>query len=214
MGEKVDNICYIFGGYLPEFNSNLVKQINNNDFVICADNGLKSAENNKIKPNLIIGDFDSYEGTVPSNANVIVLPVEKDDTDLHFAAKEGIDRGYRKFVLSGVTGGRLDMTMATVSTLYYLFKNSDMVQVLDKTSSMYITDTEITLNKPEKACYLSVFPINGRAEGVTILGAKYNAENLTLNPEFPLGVSNSFNDDTVNISVKNGTLLIIVFFED
>ena len=50
------------------------------DFVIAADAGLLHLAKLHIKPDLMLGDFDSL-GYVPSGENVEVCPVRKDDTD-------------------------------------------------------------------------------------------------------------------------------------
>lgn len=47
------------------------------------------------------------------------------------------------------------------------------------------------------------------ARGVTIQGAKYCVEDVTLTGSFPLGVSNSFTGKNAEISTKEGKLLII-----
>ena len=55
-------------------------------------------------PDLVVGDFDSL-GRRPSHPNVIQLPSAKDDTDMVYALREGLDRGFRRFVLLGGVGG-------------------------------------------------------------------------------------------------------------
>ena len=47
------------------------------------------------------------------------------------------------------------------------------------------------------------------AEGVTIQGGKYDAENVNLSAGFPLGVSNHFEGRPVTVSVENGSLLVL-----
>ena len=42
-----------------------------------------------------------------------------------------------------------------------------------------------------------------------ISGAKYNVENATLTPNFPLGMGNDFAADFAEISVKEGKLLVM-----
>ena len=54
---------------------------------------------------------------------------------------------------------------------------------------------------------------DGACQGVTIRGAKYGAEDVTLTNAFPLGVSNEFIiDEEAEITVEDGTLLITVFW--
>ena len=46
-------------------------------FVICADGGYAQAVEAGIKPDLIIGDLDSYKGDIPKDVPIEKLPVEK-----------------------------------------------------------------------------------------------------------------------------------------
>jgi thiamine pyrophosphokinase len=56
---------------------------------------------------------------------------------------------------------------------------------------------------------ISVFAFGGKARGVTLCGLKYTAEDITLTPEFALGVSNELTEDECSISVSDGALLIM-----
>ena len=56
---------------------------------------------------------------------------------------------------------------------------------------------------------VSVFCIDGRAEGVSIKGLKYELNDAGITSDFPLGVSNSFAARQAEISVKSGRLLIM-----
>ena len=47
------------------------------DFVIAADGGLKYLDALGVKPDLVLGDFDSL-GRVPAGGNVLRYPPEKD----------------------------------------------------------------------------------------------------------------------------------------
>ena len=68
------------------------------DFYICCDSGLKHREGLGIAPDLIVGDFDSYENPYLA-AETMVLPCEKDDTDTVFAVKAALKRGFQDFLL-------------------------------------------------------------------------------------------------------------------
>ena len=67
--------------------------------------------------------------------------------------------------------------------------------------------------KVSNSRYLSVFSASDISEGVSESGVKYLLDNVTLSRSFPLGVSNEFAADKAVISVKKGTLLIIVSYE-
>lgn len=74
------------------------------------------------KPNLIVGDFDSYSGNLPDDREVIKLNSHKDDTDLLHCIEVALSRGYDDFVILAATGGRFDHTFANISVLMYLAK--------------------------------------------------------------------------------------------
>ena len=93
------------------------------DFIIACDAGLASLEHIGAVPNIIVGDFDSYNG-VPSGENVVILPREKDDTDSAYALKLGLARGFTKFILHGALGGaRISHSVANMLLLVFLKKN-------------------------------------------------------------------------------------------
>ena len=56
---------------------------------------------------------------------------------------------------------------------------------------------------------LSVFCMGADAEGVTIRGTQYTLERGTLRAGFPLGVSNHFTGEQAQITVENGSLLVL-----
>ena len=135
--------------------------------------------------------------------------MEKDETDTHLAYLEGAKRGYTAFRVYGGVGGREDHTFANYSLLLYAKnRGHSMTLVGDGYESFVIKNESVTLSGRPGAT-LSVFAFGGSASGVNILGAKYEARDVTLHPEFPLGVSNSFLRGEVWLSVKDGALLVM-----
>ena len=59
--------------------------------------------------------------------------------------------------------------------------------------------------------YFSLFPLEGRAEGVCVQGAFYELDNATLTPDFPIGVSNEWakNRGPVTVRIDKGALAVI-----
>ena len=64
------------------------------DVIVCADSGMEYARRCGLVPSIVLGDFDSYRGSLPSHTEILRLPVEKDDTDTLLAIKLGIEKGY------------------------------------------------------------------------------------------------------------------------
>ena len=112
-----DRICYVVGAM--SLSMNLRPYPAPGDYVIAADRGYDSLMAFGVHPDLVVGDFDSL-GHTPNHPNVIQLPAEKDDTDMFFALRKGLELGYRRFVLLGGVGGRMEHTYANLQLLDWL----------------------------------------------------------------------------------------------
>lgn len=196
--------CYIFGA-IPIDTFNFI--INKNDIVIAADAGIKNTHKFNIKPDFIIGDFDSL-GYTPTDSNTIIHPIEKDDTDTMLAVKFGFEKGYNNFRIFGGIGGRLDHTFANIQTASYIAENDGNAVFYGKNECFtVIKNNEIKFPKESKG-NISIFALED-CKNVNINGLYYELENGCLSPDFPLGVSNKFNNKEATISIEEGKLLII-----
>ena len=202
----MEKTCYIAGA---GDNTGTDFKINEGDCVIAADGGVKILEKLNITPDYILGDFDSL-GYVPKGDNVIRYKVMKDDTDMMLAVGLAMEKGYNNIVIYGGTKGkRIDHTFANIQVMLYASKRDVNIKMIDDVNTYYmITNRKITIPKQEKGD-LSVFAIGGDAKEVTIKGALYHAEKVTIEPDSTLSVSNSFIGNEVEIEVKDGSLLII-----
>lgn len=198
--------CWIFGAGsfygLPE-------AIQPGDFVIAADGGWRVCRELDITPDLLLGDFDSLS-EVPDFEHILRLPVEKDDTDMVRAVKEGLAKGEKEFhLLGGMGGRRSDHTVANMQTLAYLAAHGAKGWLYgdgERYTAICGPDT-LTLASRGSGI-LSVFCLGADVAGVTIRGAQYELENAALTAFFPLGVSNHFVGKAVRVSVDSGCLLI------
>lgn len=178
------------------------------DLLIAADGGLPAVERMGLVPQLVIGDFDSL-GHAPNHPNTIILPTEKDDTDMAAAIKLGLERGYRRFALYGGTGGRLAHTLANLQLLDGLAQQGFRgFLVGDGTVATALCGGTLTF-PTHMSGYLSLFCHSGQASGVTLTGLKYSLSNATLTGSTPLGVSNEFTGQPARVTVENGVLLIL-----
>ena len=202
----MEKTCVIFcaGGF-----DGLVEPIGPQDLVIAADGGLAHVQKLGLAPQVILGDFDSL-GQAPVGDNVLRYPVEKDDTDSMLALREGLRRGFRRFLLYGALDGpRLDHTVANFQALAFLAERGAF-GILAGADTMAAVIRNGTLRFPKEARgIVSVFCLGPDAEGVTIRNLQYPLEGGTLTAAFPLGVSNHFIGKSGEISVAQGCLLVL-----
>lgn len=200
--------CVIVGGAAIADYDYIRSFLRDTDYVIFCDSGLAHSKPLGVTPDLIVGDFDSIENP-HMDVETIVLPCEKDDTDTFFAAKEGLRRGFRDYLLIGVIGGRLDHSLGNVSILMYLKSQSASGVILDDYSQM-----EIVMDEPvcidDSWAYFSLLCLDGTAEGITVDNAKYPLNNGVITSSFAYGVSNEvFPGKTAIVQVRKGSLLLI-----
>lgn len=184
------------------------EKLRDDDYVIYCDSGLKHMKELRAKASLIVGDFDSHEN--PNlDAETIVLPCEKDDTDSMFAVKEGIKRGFADFLLIGVVGARLDHSLCNISALLYLENREKNAIIIDDHSEIELVGSK-TKTVDCSYPYFSLINLFGDADGITVKNAKYPLENATISAEYQYGVSNEpLPDSSAEITVSKGKLLLI-----
>lgn len=182
------------------------------DRVIACDLGFEYAKKMNITPDVVLGDFDSYdiekvkaEGFLP-----IVYPSKKDDSDTVLAIKHAISKGFDNIVITCALGGRTDHLLANIQALVYAKEQgANATIVSDKETITIISNEEKILNgKPGDT--FSLFALTDECKNVSIKGSEYDADDITLNSSFPLGLSNKLQKEKAAISLSEGMLLVIV----
>lgn len=177
------------------------------DYIIAADGGFSHVQALGLTPHAVLGDFDSL-GYVPDHANV--FPVEKDDTDAMLAVRHGLSKGYRDFLFYGALDGpRLDHTVANFQTLQYLAEHGAKGYLVGLSQIATVIKNETIRFDATAEGIVSLFCMGEDARGVTIKNLKYPLENGVLSSNFPLGVSNRFSGFSAEITVADGSLLML-----
>ncbi len=181
-----------------------------NDFILCADGGYALAVKEGVKPDLLIGDFDSMAAPASPDCELIRLPVHKDDTDTMACVRYAIGRGFSEIAIVGGMGGRFDHSIASIQTLAYAQSHgADAVLADGDTTVFFVADAARTVARiPGRK--LSVFSYTETCTGVTLRGVEYPLTDAVLTQNFPIGVSNEFTADFAEISVQSGVLLIVL----
>lgn len=182
------------------------------DFIVACDAGYRNAARLGVRPDLIVGDFDSAPQPV-TDRETIVLPHVKDDTDTQFAARWLLEHGYREIVLLGALGGaRVEHMFANISTGLYLSLQGAQVVLADARSEMHylLPDRPLALERKDWM-YLSVFALGGPMTGVTLEGVYYPLQDATLTElDYPLGTSNEFIRPVAHLRCAGGHGLVVL----
>ena len=203
-------IAAIFGN--STLNKNVVKECKDKGYYLVAcDGGYKYFLNEKISPNLFVGDFDTFTNEEEVNADVIIkLNKIKDDTDTIYACKHLIELGYDEFHLYGCLGGKIEHTIANIQFLSYLNERNIKCYLHDENDEniLFLTSKDIIF-KNNMFGNISIFSYN-KESIISIKNLQYELDNYKLTNSFPLGVSNSFIGKEAKIEIKEGKILVVV----
>jgi thiamine pyrophosphokinase len=200
----------IGGGDILEYQS-VAARIHPDDFIVAADSGYDHCRQLGITPDLLVGDFDSIQSSPPLTIPRLPFPPEKDYTDTTLALETILDRGYRKILLTGMLGGRLDHTLANLQSLAHLSTLGVDAQLTDGRTEAYAVSGGGALGlPPREGFYFSLLAFSGVCAGVTIRGGKYPLEDYDLRFDEPRAISNEFVGEYVSITVRDGTVVVLV----
>jgi len=179
---------------------------------IAADSGIKTAKIlNKI-PDIIIGDFDSFDlnGYKNSrNTKIIKYPAEKDETDSMLAVKYALENGYKNIAVIGGLGGRIDHTLANLFLLKYIKNRGGNGYISDGYNKItYLENSKCEIYKKYK--YISIIPAAEKISGVSLIGFKYPLTEASVSSEEPYTVCNEILESRNygEIEIKYGGALI------
>ena len=185
-------------------NKNIVKE--SGDLLVAVDGGWNYIDENIV--DMVVGDFDSL-GYQPDSDKVVKLEVRKDYTDMWVACQKGYELGYREFWLYGATGGRFDHTIANIQLATNLAKKGCEVVVKDNSFDLIVTSSQVVLDDMVGR-NVSVFAVDNAV--VDLIGLDYSAQNLTINNDFPIGVSNRVVQERAVVKIRRGVAVIVVDF--
>jgi thiamine pyrophosphokinase len=181
--------------------------------IISVDGGASHLRKFGIKPDIMLGDFDSvskedFDFFRDQNVEIFKFPAEKDMTDTELAVETAINRGSKKIIFIGGLGTRHDHSLSNIFILRpLLFKGIEGV-VVNEHNEIMLIDKELTLSR-EMDTKITLLPLSEKVEGVNIKGFYYPLKDATLEMGSTWGVSNEIIEETGRITIKSGLLLVI-----
>ena len=180
--------------------------------VIAADGGAVHLHAISVCPDLIIGDMDSIDNAsdryfASRHITRMTHPKKKDQTDTELCLDYAIEQGASEIVMTGVTGNRLDHTLANIFLLRRLLDLGIKGRILDAHNEICLATSDIRIpGKPGDL--LSIIPVTEQVTGLTLEGLAYPLTDKTLALGAALGVSNVFTCETAVIRLTSGMILI------
>lgn len=206
----------VSGGLLEDEFALPILRSEETEFVIGVDKGLEFLHRHEIKPDYIVGDFDSVsKELVNYYREKVNVPIRefnpvKDASDTELALRLCIGLNRKEIWILGGTGNRIDHLWANVQCLQIALEAGADARIVDRHNQIRLIDREITLKKKEAfGPYFSLFPLELPVDELTIRGAKYPLKNHFLKPTDSLCVSNEFEEEEVTISFVYGKVILM-----
>ena len=183
------------------------------DLIIAADAGYLTAQKMGVKPDVLLGDFDTLGvENIPDDIECLRVPAEKDDTDTQLAIKTAIERGAGEIVIIGGLSGRLDHTLSTLAILEDLWeRKNDRIYVIltDGKNRVRFLRNSGTILPRSQYRYFSLIAADDIVKGVTLDGCKYPLKNGRISRRYQWAVSNEITGNCALIEIRRGGVWVI-----
>lgn len=216
LNEIVQNrILIITGGTVEdEFLISLLQKTRYH-MMLAVDFGLCTVDRLGLKPDYILGDFDSVTESVLKKYQSLSTPIktfpkEKDKTDTEIAIELALMHHPTAIDIIGGTGSRLDHVLANVHLLRLPLQLGIQACLMDSHNKIYLMDQSFRINKTEQfGDYISLLPYGDKVMGLTLTGFRYPLDHITYNSGSSLGISNVIIEDSAAVEFSQGILLVI-----
>ncbi|CCK79405.1 thiamine diphosphokinase [Desulfobacula toluolica] len=204
--------CVIIANGDFEYTNDIARVIADAQMIICADGGAGHLKALNILPHVMIGDFDSVNPNdkqffKEQNVKILPFPPRKNQTDSELCVSYALEKNATDITLLGVTGTRLDHTLANIFLLKKLARKNILARIINKHNQIYMVTAFIEL-KGQPGDLLSVIPITEKATGVTLTGLEYPLTNANIEMGSSLGISNCFKQTTATVCIEKGILIV------
>ena len=143
-------VVIVTGGSVPS-KELLFSSLDAQDFVIGVDKGCDVLYKYKIKPSLILGDFDSIDPNILKeykNQNIPMMKFnpEKDYTDTDLAYEKAKEVKPSKIIILGATGSRMDHTLGNIGLILTTNQKGANLIIVDDNNLVYLAYNNMTLH--------------------------------------------------------------------
>jgi thiamine pyrophosphokinase len=178
--------------------------------LIAVDKGYATLQAAGIKPDFVVGDFDSL-GFVPQDGALTQLPCDKDMSDMEYALDYAFSQGATEVVLFGALGGRTDHALGNLELCGRFAERGLQVSAVGtREYAVFLAGPTSFDLPPSKGLTISLFSLTRECTGVYARGFKWPLENAALLCGSTLGLSNVCESEKAQVAFEKGTLALFV----
>ena len=179
--------------------------LTNYELVCATDGAYEYFKNNKIKVDLVSGDFDSITA-IPIETETIHTP-NQDLTDFDKMLQILIDKSFTRVDVFGASGGEQDHFLGNLHTAI-VFKNKIEITFFDN-HQYYFLAKKLESVQVKKGSKVSIVPFP-EAKNITTKGLQYSLTNEPLVFGKKIGTRNMAITDKIKIEFSSGELFIFI----
>ncbi len=182
--------------------------------VVAADGGARFLLAAGLRPDVVVGDFDSLpqadvQRLEAAGVPLLRHPVRKDVTDGELATDEALRRGAGELVFAGALGA-LDHTLGHLAILRRLAVGGVPARLVAPGLAVTVAPAPAGVRlRAEPGARVSVVPLGGDAE-VTLTGFEYDLDHGSLPASSCLGLGNAVAVTPATVRVHAGTVALLV----
>lgn len=186
--------------------------------IIAADGAGNILFETGIKPDVLVGDFDSVDPEVLDSysrekVELLRLCPEKDYSDTHISIQSAMQRGYRTIDVVGAFGSRWDHSLGNLNLLFWGYKQGIQIRILSSQNEIVLCPQGEYVFEDKKDCYWSCLALFEDAL-LNIENMKYKVEDKYFLRGESIGLSNEFLVGNGKLTVKKGSVLVIQSLKD
>lgn len=205
--DQFNDITLVYSGGEAPHAPSLKQIIQKGQFHIAADHGITVCNSVGIKPDVLIGDFDSLETTyLTDNPDIklVQFPTDKDFTDTELAIHYASTINKNSVILIGGGGNQLDHFLANIQLV---FRNPCIKLWITAREVIIPVQNELFI-KNAKNLRSSIY--SNCDTIVSSEGLGWELQQFPIHPT-QMSVSNYCKDNLVKITVVKGRALILLY---
>lgn len=183
----------IIGGGIPPKKALLEQEMANAQLHIGADSGGHVYLGYGHRPDIVIGDLDSFVYTRHEGVQVLEI-ADQETNDLEKCLDYALKQGVTSVTVLGATGKRFDHTIKNLSVMRRYFSHFNDIRFKDNHGELLLAESPYSPKLPI-GTGISFLPVEGAVTSFSSTGVKYPLTNGTLAMGIQDGSSNEITSE-------------------